>query len=149
MDSDLRYAVDDLTVAHQALEGEVVIVHLTRGHYYSLSATGAETWTALAGGASVGETAAALAAAYEPDVAVLEDAVARFARALVKEGLLEPRSGGGPDGAVAAREALGLNPAARGPYEAPKWTKYTDLEQLLQVDPIHEVDESGWPPAES
>ncbi len=27
--------------------------------------------------------------------------------------------------------------------------KYTDLEELLLLDPIHEVDESGWPKQKS
>jgi len=25
--------------------------------------------------------------------------------------------------------------------------KYTDMEELLQLDPIHEVDKFGWPSA--
>jgi hypothetical protein len=38
-----------------------------------------------------------------------------------------------------------LNGAAPGAYEAPKLSAYTDMQELLLLDPIHEVDESGWP----
>ena len=32
-------------------------------------------------------------------------------------------------------------------FEAPKLSKYTDMEQLLLLDPVHDVDETGWPNA--
>ena len=37
--------------------------------------------------------------------------------------------------------------AVRKPYTAPAVQKYDDLEDLLLLDPIHEVDEAGWPVA--
>ena len=30
-------------------------------------------------------------------------------------------------------------------YEHPVLQKYTDMEDLLLLDPIHDVDEAGWP----
>ena len=30
-------------------------------------------------------------------------------------------------------------------FEAPILHKYTDMQDLLLLDPIHEVDEAGWP----
>ena len=30
-------------------------------------------------------------------------------------------------------------------FEAPVLAKYTDMAQLLVLDPIHDVDETGWP----
>ena len=32
-------------------------------------------------------------------------------------------------------------------FEAPALQVYTDMEDLLLLDPIHEVDEMGWPSA--
>ena len=34
---------------------------------------------------------------------------------------------------------------SRLPFAAPVLHKYTDMEDLLLLDPIHDVDESGWP----
>ena len=143
MERGLRFTVPELSVAHQALEDEVVIVHLTRGHYYSLSTTGAEAWLAVANGASIGELADAFGARYQGGAEVIEADVVGFVTGLEAESLIEPRGG---DGGV---EPGALQPLAEGERLAwvpLKWTKYTDLEQLLQVDPIHEVDEAGWPP---
>ena len=39
-----------------------------------------------------------------------------------------------------------MSPAAELPnFERPKLGKYTDMQDLLLADPIHEVDEQGWP----
>ena len=36
-------------------------------------------------------------------------------------------------------------PTARGRYESPIVESFDDLETLLLIDPIHEVDDAGWP----
>jgi hypothetical protein len=35
--------------------------------------------------------------------------------------------------------------AAPAPYAKPELNKYTDMQQLLLADPLHEVEEAGWP----
>ena len=45
-------------------------------------------------------------------------------------------------------------PAEFPPSRAPlvcelRLTRYSDLEDLLKLDPIHDVDEAGWPVAKS
>ncbi len=35
-------------------------------------------------------------------------------------------------------------PATRD-YEEPKLGKHTDMQELLLLDPVHEVGETGWP----
>jgi hypothetical protein len=40
-----------------------------------------------------------------------------------------------PDGTAAPNE----------PFATPVLEKYTDMEAMLLVDPIHEVNEAGWP----
>lgn len=36
-------------------------------------------------------------------------------------------------------------PAVRAPYARLALTKYTDMQELLLLDPVHEVDDEGWP----
>jgi len=36
-------------------------------------------------------------------------------------------------------------PAGRPPFVKPILQKYTDMADLLLLDPIHEVGEQGWP----
>ena len=42
-------------------------------------------------------------------------------------------------------EDAGVEPVLAGEYQAPSLEKYSDLQDLLLIDPIHEADESGWP----
>jgi hypothetical protein len=47
-----------------------------------------------------------------------------------------------------AREVAAHKEAIAG-FEAPELVAYTDMQELLLLDPIHEVDERGWPHANS
>jgi len=38
-----------------------------------------------------------------------------------------------------------ITSAERPPFTKPELHKFTDMQDLLLFDPIHEVDESGWP----
>ena len=49
-----RYRINSPPVIHQTLDGEVIVVNLDTGTYYSLVGTGAAIWDAVERGASVG-----------------------------------------------------------------------------------------------
>ena len=36
-----------------------------------------------------------------------------------------------------------------GPFVPPTLEKYTDMQDLVLLDPVHEVDERGWPHAQA
>jgi hypothetical protein len=105
---------------------------LESGRYYSLEGAAARAWEAIqAGGDTDGVTAAVAAAAgigaedARPDVAV-------FLAELEEEGLILGGNGAGPVAAGPGRVRLVLN-------------RYTDMQDLIVIDPIHDVDETGWP----
>jgi hypothetical protein len=60
---------------------------------------------------------------------------------LLAEALVVP---GAPAAGGAGTVATAV-PAARQPYEAPALHKYNDMQDLLLLDPVHDVDETGWP----
>jgi hypothetical protein len=127
-------------VVLETVDEETIIVNLESGCYYDLNHTGGRLLEALAAGADAEAATALVAAAYgvEPDD-LSEDAGALLER-LLAEGILAAANGDGPP-AASASEA---GPATR-PFEAPRLGKYTDMQELLLLDPIHEVDETGWP----
>ena len=68
------------------------------------------------------------------------EAFDKFVDILVKEGLLltEPAPEGHQPKSPIPQNAIA--------FEAPKITKYNDMQTLLMSDPIHDVDEqTGWP----
>lgn len=132
-----RYRLNHPDVIQETLDGEVIIVHTTSGLYYNLDGTGAFVWNALL----AGHTPEQITTAYSDDsgeataavTATLDD----FVRQLEKEGLL-----------LASDTATGPEaiPQPAQPFSAPTLNKFTDMQELLLVDPIHEVDpRAGWP----
>jgi hypothetical protein len=140
--STATFTINAPSVIHQTLDGEVIVVNLDTGVYYSLAGTAAEIWTALEAGASAARTARGLAQRYSAAGSELEDAVAAFVGELEQEELIVA-------GAAAGAEETGVDAAANGvahpSFVAPVLQKYTDMQELLLLDPIHEVDEAGWP----
>jgi Coenzyme PQQ synthesis protein D (PqqD) len=135
-----RYQVCSPQVIHETIDREVVIINLESGNYYSLRGTGARVWAGVAGLAGTGEIAADLARAYEgvPDAGA---SVADFLADLEAEGLIAPV----PDGSHIHPTWSPEGPA-EDPFQAPVLERFTDMQDLILLDPVHEVDEAeGWP----
>ncbi|MEH6604236.1 MAG: PqqD family protein [Pseudomonadales bacterium] len=121
-------------VIHDAFDEDVVVVNLNSGSYYSLTALAAELWLAICEGADK------QAITERFGEAASEQDLDKFLALLVSEGLLEE-----PDGVFNPIEAEELtNMLHSTPFEA-LLEKHTDVEELLLIDPIHEVDSAGWP----
>ncbi len=129
-------------VVLETVDEETIIVNLDSGCYYDLNHSGGRILAALAGGAERAEAARVVAAAYGIDAAELDVAVAELAAQLLAEGILVEAEAAANGGSFPGSAAAG--PPTR-PYEAPALGRYTDMQELLVLDPIHEVDESGWP----
>lgn len=127
---------------HEAIDGEVVMINLENGKYYSLRGSGARVWAGVAGLAGVDEIAADLARTYVgADEAGA--AVAAFLAELEGEELIVPSTAN--PGPAAPSEPLDAVP---DPFQPPVLERFTDMQDLLLLDPVHEVDEAqGWPRA--
>jgi hypothetical protein len=138
-------------VAHERVEDEVVVINLETGAYYALDNASADCWTLLAGQTSVERTADVLAERFGVPHPVVRAEFDALAAELVREGLAAWDS----DGVAPVEPLAPLPPAAPGgvvpEYRALRIEKYDDMEELLLLDPIHEVDDAGWPalPSES
>jgi hypothetical protein len=129
-------------VIHETIDGETIIIDLVSGTYYSLQGTGPEIWNRLAGGQSATRIVDGLAPGHAGDRAEVEAAVAAFLRELESEQLIAPAESNGNG---MAAEADGAE--AAGPFAPPKLEKYTDMQDIILLDPVHKVDDRGWPHA--
>src|SRR4051794_18469031 len=142
MDSDGWYRVDPRKVAHETIDGEVIMIHLLVGTYYSLGGAGADLWAHLANGRGRDETLALLEERYEADPGAIAETVNELVKRLAEEELLVPA----PDSAPASNGSPAKAAAERLPFKQPELEKYTDMQDFLLVDPIHETDATGWQP---
>lgn len=118
-------------VIEEVVAGEAVLVHLGTGRYYALDRDATALWTWITPGASV----AALAAAPGLSTGWRTAALALL-EVWRDEGLVVPTAAG--EDRSDAPEAPGDGPAMRS---------FHDLEDLLLLDPVHDVvvGDDGFP----
>ena len=141
MSAHSAYRLSCPSVIHETMGDEVVVINLDSGRYYSLEGAGAALWEALVAGAPLEAVSEAVEARFAGERAEIDSAVAAVVAELEAEGLI------GQAAANGAAPAPSPNVGERPPFVAPVLQKYTDMEALLLLDPIHEVDEQGWPQA--
>ena len=138
-----RFRVKSPNVMHETIEGEVIVIDLTTGSYYSLRDAGAEIWHSIEQGTDEAGIDEVLQERYEAPREEIVAAVGRFLDELAGEGLIEPS-----DGAPAAPSAPAAPPQqvnGRVPFVAPLLEKHSDMQDLILLDPVHEVGPQGWP----
>jgi hypothetical protein len=135
----VSYRVNTPTVAAETVDGEVLMIHLDSGNYYSLRSIGAWIWSGIELGVPLPEIASALSDGH--DVADADDVVIRFVEELEREQLLAATAAPEPRTAP-----LSDPPAPDGEFAGPRLEKFTDMQHLILLDPVHEVDAGqGWP----
>lgn len=134
----MRYGIKESKVSHELIDGEVIIIHFESGNYYSLRESAARIWEGLAGGGRLEDIYARFAGLEQPQ----QDEIRGFLDQLVRENLIEEVE---ETGLVSV--ASGAVPA--GEFSRPVFEKYQDMQELLLADPIHQVDEAGWPKAKN
>jgi hypothetical protein len=91
------------------------------------------------GGASVDEVVGELSARFPADAAAVDEEVRQLADRLVEEALLVP-----DDGRTRAETPPRELPELTT-FTAPVLKIYTDMQELLLLDPVHDVGVEGWP----
>ena len=143
MQSTQRYRVNEPTVIQEIIDGEAIIADLSQGFYYSLDAVGSRVWESLVNGSTVGAIIDAFASHFSTAREEIAAGIERLVLRLAEEQLIVPAGN-----EVAAERDLSILLANHeGEFAPPVLSKYTDMEQLLLLDPIHDVDETGWPNA--
>jgi Coenzyme PQQ synthesis protein D (PqqD) len=137
------FRVNSPNVIHETIDGEVILIDLKTGTYYSLREAGAAIWEAIDRGAGLDAIAGALEFRYEGSPDEMRDAVRELVGELEREGLIRAEQ---VDGDSAAGQPV-FEPFAgvRRPFQAPSLEKHTDMQDLILLDPVHEVGAEGWP----
>jgi len=138
MDSFLASPESD--VVFEESDDEVVVVNLNEGVYYFLGGPAAFVWMALHSGMSGSDVVATVASLENVPPSMPEEVLAFVVR-LMDLNLLR-----------VVREPLNpgqLTPSVfeyfREGYQVPELETYSDLQDILLLDPIHDVDDTGWP----
>ena len=138
-----RFRVNTPTVTHETIDGEAVIINLDSGNYYSLVEAGSLIWALVDRGASASEVHELLQQSYQGDATDIDRGVQELLAQLQQENLIVPVD------EAAAADLADVLPSSNGhekpSFNAPSLNKFSDMQELLLLDPIHDVDEAGWP----
>ncbi len=120
---------------------EVVVANFFTGVYYSLLGSAAQVWEGLMAGLPLDRVSREIAGIAGLDAVAFGAAADKLVADLLAEGLVQP------DDAPAAGEWSPI-PAQRGEdYGLPVLERFTDMQDLLVLDPVHDVEDMGWPHA--
>lgn len=145
MKSLQTFRVNTPTVVTEAFDDEIVILHLESGTYYSLEKSGAVIWTLLQQGVNLPEISARIAATYTISSAKSEQSVQHFIEELLQEKLIISAHATAQSGPNQGIKTDACSSAQEQQFTSPHLHKYTDMQDLLLLDPIHDVTETGWP----
>lgn len=127
----MTYATSGTEIIHQLLDDEVIVANLDAGIYYSIRGAGSCIWQLLLAGYTVDSIEALFVEQYGPI-----PSISPFVERLADEKLLVPK------------ERAAFSPITLSWPESfvlPTLERYDEMKNLLMLDPIHEVDEQGWP----
>jgi hypothetical protein len=134
------FRVNAPTVLSETIDGEVVILNLDSGNYFNTTGSGALIWEAIRSGIALPAIEAGLAARYGLPADEARAAVGRFVEELSDHALIAPA-----ERAVPNADGAALFSGMGETFAPPELGVHSDMQDLLLLDPIHEVDEMGWP----
>ena len=132
--------INSPAIVHQIIDGEAVVINLSKGYYYSFNQVGSLIWELIGQRLSFEAVKRKLSDLFTVNTAPVEQDLKEFLNALVQEELIVDS-----EDTASENQASIAMPDEKIQYNKPTFQKYTDMQDFLLVDPIHDVDEMGWP----
>ena len=146
MNSTVRFKINTPTVVSESFDDEVVIINLDNGNYYSTNETAAVIWELIDQGVLPEEIIREINQRYAGDPEEIGKTVRSFLTELREENLIVPDESERTGVIDALNPPPDIVPEKDEPeFAAPVLQVYNDMKELLLLDPVHEVDETGWP----
>lgn len=132
------YRINFPDVISEPMESEQVVIDLKSGCYFNLNEPAAYIWRMIETGSSLEEMIKALSTNIhetDQDVALM---VEEFIGKLEKEQLIIATD-------IIPNRGFDILPFQNIKFGIPAYQKFDDMQEMLLLDPIHEVSEAGWP----
>jgi hypothetical protein len=133
------YAFNAADFAFETFTNEVVVLNVVEGTYFAFGGSAIDVWNALANRQPVTAIVDATAVRHGVAASFVEQELSSFIEKLTAEKILLD--------APAADEPISLDgPAQVREFQPFSFEKHIDMQDLLTLDPIHDVDpQRGWP----
>lgn len=138
MEDMCSFKVNDPSVIYETMENEVILINLDKGYYYCLQELAADIWALILSNATIDQMIALTAKHFSTTDEQTRAVLTTFIDQLTSEQLIRA------DKQHLEKKAPAVTFHAKS-FTTPKLQKFEDMQNLLFLDPIHEVDEQGWP----
>ena len=132
------WVVNAPVAVSEVIDGELVVINMQQGRYYSGDGLGAFIWQCIEQRVAPAAVEAVIATRYGLQRQQVGNVLQAFFDTLQTEGLIRPAAPGDVLGDTAPAPTVEA-------YEVPALKVYTDMQDLLLLDPIHDVGDQGWP----
>jgi len=140
----MHIQVNEPHIVHETIDGETILMDLRSGNYFSIEKSGAVLWEILV---QTGDVDALLKKSEElgdPKKSnQIQTDIKKFVSKLMEEGLIVEAES--KDKSEITGEMLNSFKKAVTATDTLEVNKYSDMQEMLLLDPIHDVDEKGWP----
>ncbi len=146
MSKSLFFKINAPGVVFENYEDEIVLINLDNGNYYSMANEAAEIFGLIEKGLTQNEIIREIRQKYEGNIENIQDEVNQFIAGLQEEGLIVSMEKMIDDNS--RKNDAETQPKLASPkpvFAEPVLNRYSDMQDLILLDPVHEVDESGWP----
>jgi len=133
-----NYRIQKNGVTHDNFDDEIVALNLVEGKYYNMEDTASFIWQCLHISAQTNAIVDQLSGLHEGNTQALLTEVQAFLDMLETEGLIYES----PD----LDESVQLTKVKLPErYTKPVLNVFTDMQEVIALDPVHDVSEKGWP----
>ena len=140
----MNIQVNEPHIVHETIDGETILMDLRSGNYFSIEKSGAVLWEILV---QTGDVDALLKKSEElgdPKKSnQIQTDIKKFVSKLMEEGLIVEAES--KDKSEITGEMLNSFKKAVTATDTLEVNKYSDMQEMLLLDPIHDVDDKGWP----
>lgn len=132
----MNYQIDSKNVSWERVENEVIAIQLVTGRYYNILDSSCEIWSLLSNGHSIESIINFFESEFSFDD--VSNDISSFLDDCKRSQLI-----------INLTSEIDINKIESTTFlkswSKPVLVEYTDLQDLILVDPIHDVEVSGWP----
>jgi len=132
------YIINDQKVISEVLDGETIIINLENGNYYSMNDTGSDLWGRIKSQQSMENIIKGFVNQYTADISEIERSIDEVINFLLTDHLIIKAD-------VSDESIDEIAEVAKKEFIKPIINRFEDMQDMLLADPIHEVDNIGWP----
>ena len=138
--ADSSFEINHADLSYERLDGETIVISLKDGFYYSFSGPAADLWWLIQEGRSTSAIIEDLSKVFQlPTHDIGELGIKRFIEQALERNLIRR-----VDQSIPSPKLLPSD-YPREAWFPPIFTEFSELKDLILVDPIHDTTALGWP----